>query len=537
MRLQRKRGFYEKYVKRLLDIVCALLALIVFSWLYLLIAVLVRIKLGSPVLFKQPRPGMIDPETGKERVFTMCKFRTMTDARDADGNLLPDEERLPAFGRMLRATSLDELPEAFNILKGDMSVVGPRPQLVRDMVFMTDEQRMRHAVRPGLTGLAQVNGRNAISWEEKINLDLKYIEKISFANDLKIVFLTFKKVFLRVNITESNDETDVNLDYGDSLLREGKVTRNRYDALQIQARNIIETGGYIGKGAVTGACILVNNDVSNATTEVGIPCRIMEQEGSNEDELVSIIMPSYNTENYISQAIDSVRAQTYKNWELLIVDDCSVDSTDEVVKPFLRDERIKYFKNEKNCGAAVCRNRALREAKGRWIAFLDSDDLWVPEKLEKQINFMVKNRIHFSYSNYCEIKIDGYRNGISVTGPKKITKKGFNNYCWPGCLTVMYDSKTVGLIQVEDIRKNNDYAMWLKVCRKADCYLLNEELAMYRRGRRGSISSHSILTMIKWHYTLFKKAEGQNSVLALINTGRNLVFGLYKKERYVRRSQ
>ena len=239
MRLQRKRGFYEKYVKRLLDIVCASLTLIVFTWLYLLIAILVRIKLGSPVLFKQPRPGLIDPKTGKERIFTMYKFRTMTDARDSDGNLLPDEERLPAFGRMLRATSLDELPEAYNILKGDMSVVGPRPQLVRDMVFMTDEQRMRHTARPGLTGLAQVNGRNAISWEKKINLDLKYIEKISFVNDLRIVALTFKKVFLRANITESNEEIDVNLDYGDSLLMDGKVTQNKYDALQAHAKNII----------------------------------------------------------------------------------------------------------------------------------------------------------------------------------------------------------------------------------------------------------------------------------------------------------
>ena len=239
MRLQRKRGFYEKCVKRLLDIVCVALALIIFSWLYLLIAILVRVKLGSPIFFKQPRPGLIDPKTNKERVFTMYKFRTMTDARDADGNLLPDEERLSAFGRALRATSLDELPEAFNILKGDMSVVGPRPQLVRDMVFMSDEQRMRHTARPGLTGLAQVNGRNAISWEEKINLDLKYIEKISFVSDLKIVFLTFKKVFLRANITESNDEIDVNLDYGDSLLKEGLVTQSEYEQKQSEARKIL----------------------------------------------------------------------------------------------------------------------------------------------------------------------------------------------------------------------------------------------------------------------------------------------------------
>lgn len=178
--LKRKRGFYEIVIKRILDIICSMLAIIVFCWLYALIAIVVRIKMGKPVLFKQPRPGIIDPKTGKERIFDMYKFRTMTDARDKDGNLLPDEDRLPAFGKMLRATSLDELPEAFNILKGDMSVIGPRPQLVRDMVFMSDEQRMRHTAKPGLSGLAQVMGRNAISWEDKFNWDLKYIKKISF---------------------------------------------------------------------------------------------------------------------------------------------------------------------------------------------------------------------------------------------------------------------------------------------------------------------------------------------------------------------
>lgn len=161
------------------------------------------------------------------------------------------------------------------------------------------------------------------------------------------------------------------------------------------------------------------------------------------DELVSVIMPSYNTGKYIGESIWSVLKQTYENWELLIVDDCSTDSTDEVVKPFLSDVRIRFYKNEKNNGAAVSRNRALREAKGRWIAFLDSDDLWKPEKLERQIRFMKNNGYHFSYTNYSEIDENGKPNGISVTGPRKITKTGFFNYCWPGCLTVMYDSKII----------------------------------------------------------------------------------------------
>ena len=253
------------------------------------------------------------------------------------------------------------------------------------------------------------------------------------------------------------------------------------------------------------------------------------------NELVSIIMPSYNTARYIAETIGSVLKQTYTNWELIIVDDCSSDNTDRAVEPFLEEKRIKYLKNEKNSGAAVSRNRALREAKGKWIAFLDSDDLWLPEKLEKQISFMEKNDYHFTYTNYAEIDVEGNRNGVTVTGPKKITKTGFFNYCWPGCLTVMYDKNVVGLIQVADIKKNNDYAMWLKVCRNADCYLLNEELALYRRGRAGSVSTHSITTMIGWHYKLYHEAEGQNPVMSIFNTGRNMVFGFYKKRRFVKR--
>lgn len=252
--------------------------------------------------------------------------------------------------------------------------------------------------------------------------------------------------------------------------------------------------------------------------------------------LVSIAMPSFNTAPFIAESIQSVLTQTYQDWELLIVDDCSTDNTDEVVNPFLSDNRIRYLKNKKNSGAAECRNSALREAKGRWIAFLDSDDLWMPEKLERQIQFMEKNGYHFSYTNYAEIDTDDKRNGITVTGPKRITKTGFFNYCWPGCLTVMYDKDVIGLFQIANIRKNNDYAMWLKVCRKADCYLLDEELALYRRGRVGSISTQSIKTMIGWHYKLYRVVEEQNPVEAVINTGRNLMFGFYKKKRYVKKA-
>lgn len=252
------------------------------------------------------------------------------------------------------------------------------------------------------------------------------------------------------------------------------------------------------------------------------------------NDLVSIIMPSYNTAKFIQETIESVLAQTYVNWELIIVDDCSTDNTGEIVAPYLSDLRVRYIQNEKNSGAAVSRNRALQEAKGKWIAFLDSDDLWHPQKLKKQIAFMEKNQYHFSYTEYSEIDEDSTPLGRSVSGPKKITKLGMYNYCWPGCLTVMYDADMVGIIQIQDIKKNNDYAMWLKVIKKTDCYLLSENLASYRK-RGGSISNHSYKTLIKWHYKLFREADGKNRVTSFWLTAWNMFFGICKKMIYVKK--
>ena len=187
-------GPYEKYFKRAIDLFCGLAAVIVFCWLYLLVAVLVRLKLGSPVLFRQQRPGR------DEKLFTLYKFRTMTDAKDSQGKLLPDEERLTGFGKFLRATSLDELPEAFNIIRGDMSVIGPRPLVVEYLPYYTEREHHRHDVRPGLTGLAQIHGRNYVSWEDKFDMDLKYISKITFAGDFRILCDTIVTVLKRENV-------------------------------------------------------------------------------------------------------------------------------------------------------------------------------------------------------------------------------------------------------------------------------------------------------------------------------------------------
>ncbi len=250
-------------------------------------------------------------------------------------------------------------------------------------------------------------------------------------------------------------------------------------------------------------------------------------------ELVSIIMPTYNCGRFIAESIRSVLAQTFTNWELIIVDDCSTDNTEDVVTYF-DDPRIHYLRNEQNKGAALTRNKALREAKGRYIAFLDSDDLWSPDKLERQIAFMEQNGYAFTYHDYTEIDEESMPLGVYVSG--KMHVRPFDMYCccWPGCLSVMYDANIVGLVQVPDIRKNNDSAMWLQAIKKADCYLLPENLAQYRR-RTGSITPTSVWKKIGWHYILFRQGAGKNPIAATFWMGMNIIGNSYKKFKYVKR--
>ena len=198
-------GIYNRAIKRTLDIICSLLTILLFGWLYIILAVIVRIKLGSPVIFKQERPGRIDSKTGEERVFKLYKFRSMTNEKDENGNLLPDVKRLTKFGRILRSTSLDELPEVFNILKGDMSIIGPRPLVKEYIQYYTQEERRRHLVRPGLSGNAQVNGRNSLSWDKRFEMDVEYVDNVSFAFDLKIIAKTVIKVIKRADIGQGEE--------------------------------------------------------------------------------------------------------------------------------------------------------------------------------------------------------------------------------------------------------------------------------------------------------------------------------------------
>lgn len=357
----RKMSFYEKYVKRSVDVICATGAIVVFSPLYLGVAILVKTKLGSPVLFTQDRPGLIGPD-GKETVFKMYKFRTMTDERDENGELLPDDVRLTKFGKWLRNTSLDELPEAFNILNGTMSIIGPRPQLVRDMVFMSDEQRMRHTAKPGLSGLAQINGRNSISWEEKINWDLKYIRKISFMEDMRIIFSTVKKAFIKQEGITQDDMATAE-DYGDYLLRTEKVDKDSYEKKQVKAKTIL----------------------NNSIIEKDDKKRIERVKQSAKEKKYSVLMSLYKKEKpeYLRIALDSMLKQTIEPDEIVLVEDGPL--TDELYEVLRDYPMLHRIRNEKNLGLGLALNAGLKQCRNELVARMDTDDCSKPNRCEKQL--------------------------------------------------------------------------------------------------------------------------------------------------------
>ena len=348
---EHRETMYEQHTKRVFDVTCALLAITCFGWLYLIVAFLVKVKLGSPVLFTQPRPGK------DEKIFKMYKFRTMTDERDENGELLPDEVRLTSFGKWLRSTSLDELPEAFNILKGDMSVIGPRPQLVRDMVFMTDEQRKRHSVRPGLSGLAQVNGRNDIDWEDKLNWDLKYIKKISFFKDVRIIFQTVMKAFVKKEgITEGDMATAE--DFGDYLLRTGKITQEEYEEKQKQADMILNGGeGTFQKKNLT-----------------------------NFNYSVSMCVYGGDKAEWFKTAVNSILHQTLPPSEIVLVVDGAVpNDLSEIIELFEQNILFKVIRLKENQGHGIARRTGLQACSNELVAIMDADDISNPNRFQKQI--------------------------------------------------------------------------------------------------------------------------------------------------------
>lgn len=365
---KRKMGFYEKYGKRILDIACATAAIVVFSPLYLGVAALVKLKLGSPVLFTQDRPGLIGRD-GKETVFKMYKFRTMTDERDENGELLPDDVRLTKFGKWLRNTSLDELPEAFNILNGTMTVIGPRPQLVRDMTFMTKEQRSRHTAKPGLSGLAQVNGRNGISWEEKLDWDRKYIQNVSFAGDVKIIFDTVKKAFIKQEGITQDDMATAE-DFGDYLLRMGKIDVENYEKKQCVAFSILNNVAYS-----------VSKD------------KKIELINRNP---FSVAISVYKNDNpaYFERALSSITdEQTIIPDEIVLVVDGPIgNKLNEVIKKYQTKYNIfNVIRLVKNTGLGNALKVAVENAKYELIARMDSDDISLPTRFETQLKYFMLN--------------------------------------------------------------------------------------------------------------------------------------------------
>ena len=250
--------------------------------------------------------------------------------------------------------------------------------------------------------------------------------------------------------------------------------------------------------------------------------------------LVSVIVPVYKTEKFIHRCIDSVLNQTYSNWEMILVDDGSPDACGQICDSYAEKDGRIHVIHQENQGLSAARNAGIKICKGEWIYFLDSDDLWLPEKLEKQINFMISHEYVFSYHEYEKIDEYGKPLNVYVTGPKIVTKQKMYNYCYPGCLTFMYNVKTMGQIQIKDIKKNNDYAILLQLCKKANCYLLKENLAEYRI-RKKSISHDKLMKKLKSHYDLFHGCDGKPAVIAFWYACWNMWYGVIKKVKYERK--
>lgn len=439
----RKMGFYEKYVKRAIDIVCASAAIICFSPIYIGVAILVRFKLGSPVLFTQDRPGLIG-EDGKETIFKMYKFRTMTDERDENGDLLPDEVRLTSFGKWLRSTSLDELPEAFNILNGTFSVCGPRPQLVRDLTFMTKEQRMRHTAKPGLSGLAQVNGRNAIKWEDKLAWDLKYIQNVSLVEDLGIILKTVKTAFInQEGITDGDMATAEDL--GDYLLNNGKVSQEDYNNKQMEAKKILNRESYVKED------IEVDRD---------------------HHEPFSVAMSVYRSDNpdFFDRALSSIiDDQTIKPNEIVLVVDGPVSNEiNNVINKYEKKYEIfNVIRLEQNGGLGNALKIAVENATHELIARMDSDDVSVPTRFEEQLKYFETNpEIDIVGGDITEFI--GEENNIVGKRSVPLSNESIREYMKTRCamnhVSVMYKKKAVESAGgYQDWFWNEDYYLWIRM--------------------------------------------------------------------------
>lgn len=463
---------YQKYLKRTFDTTVSIIVLMVALPIGIIVALVIKLDSRGPAIFKQKRTG----RHGK--VFSMYKFRTMT----CDNNVLDTKEanRITTMGKIIRALSLDEIPQFVNVIKGEMSFIGPRPWIPEYYDNMTNKQRQRNSVRPGITGLAQVRGRNNLSVLEKINLDLLYIKNVTFTNDVKIVVLTVLALFEKT---------------GAAIEKHG--IHQEINELKLQHSEILTD---------TGTDFFAKLPAATKDKD-----RISRHR--NIEALVSIVVPVYNAEKFLKDTITTVQNQTYANWELLLVDDCSTDNSVKVIEKYLTsDKRIKLLRNKVNSHAALTRNKGIDASNGIYIAFLDADDLWEPTKLEKQIAFMKQKDCAFSFTGYEFADEDGKPNGKKVIVPETITYKQAlrNTIIWT--TTVMFD---MSKLTKEDINmpnvKSEDTACWWKVLKKIDrAYGMKDILSYYRRSN-GTLSANKV-EAVKRVWNLYRKVEKHNLI-------------------------
>lgn len=450
------RKISYRFIKRFFDIIFGLIGCI----LILPLAVCIKIAFiitgdRHSIFFVQKRSGL------HGRTFKMFKFRSMTvdnDIRDSS-----KEDSLTKAGQIIRKFSLDEVPQFFNVFKGDMSLVGPRPWVPAYYRKMNESQRHRYDVRPGITGLAQVNGRNSISIHKKISNDLLYIDEISLTMDIKIIIATIKKIFDKKGISA------------------GK--KGIHDELE---------------------------ELSNSNYQVK-----KTRKCPKESPLISIIIPVHDAEKYIRQAIQSVINQTYCKWELIIIDDKSTDSGPDIIKNIAKkDPRITFYRNNTNLGAAHTRNKGIELAKGEYIAFLDADDLWSSNKLEQQIDFMIEKNSAFSFTGYNFADDEGNLKKI-VNIPKDLTYKQALKNTTISTITVMVNIKKIdkNLLKMPDVGSEDTATWWniLKNISKANG--LNSNLSTYRRSKN-TLSSDKLVS-VKRTWNLYRTQEGFGIIRSL----------------------
>ena len=429
---------YKKYVKRILDIILSLLAIIILSTLLIIISILVLIFMGRPIIFKQARPGY------KNKIFNMIKFRTMTNKKDKNGNLLPDNQRLNKFGKFLRSTSLDELPELFDILFGKMSFIGPRPMLVRDMVFFDKEILKRQDVMPGLTGWAQANGRNSLTWDDRFKHDLYYVENLTLLTDIKTIFLTIKTVLSKEGIGE--DGGDLSIDYGDYLLKHKRITKKEYDKKQEEA-----------------------NDLLNG--KVSLKKEIIEVDKVNHEPF-SVVTSVYKSDNpaFFDRALSSIiELQTIMPNEIVLVVDGPVsDELNSVIEKYeSKYDIFKVIRLEKNGGLGNALKIAVEKAQYDLIARMDSDDVSVHSRFEEQLRYFIEYpETEIVGGNITEFI--GTENNIvgkrSVPSSNEEIREYMKTRCAMNHVTVMYRKTSVQSAGgYQDWFWNEDYYLWIRM--------------------------------------------------------------------------